>query len=72
MVNAVSACTTFFPGEGLILYKPSLPERTGWAVEPPFEEIGTCLQPEEDACFYDRQGHLHRPGKKGLFINIRY
>jgi hypothetical protein len=72
MVHAVSASTTFFPGEGLILYKPPLLERTGWAVEIPFEESGIHPQPEENACFYDRQGHLHRPEKKGFFINIRY
>jgi hypothetical protein len=71
MVNAVSACTTFFPGEGLILYKPPLPERTGWAVETSFEESGINPQQEEYNGLYDRQGHLHRWGKKiGLFIDI--
>ena len=70
MVQAVSACTTFFPGEGLILYKPPFLERTGWGVETSFEESGINPQPEENACFYDRQGHLHRPGKIGLFIDI--
>jgi hypothetical protein len=70
MVNAVSACTTFFPGEGLILYKHPLPERTGWVVETCFEESEINRQPEENTGFYDRQGHLHRPGKIGLFIDI--
>ena len=72
MVHAVSASTTFFPGEGLILYKPLFPERTGWTVETPSEKTGIHPQLEENAYFYDRQGHLHRPEKKGFFINIRY
>ena len=72
MVHAVSASTTFFPGEGLILYRPLLPERTGWAVETSFQEPGMYSHLEENVCLYDRQGHLHHPEKKGLFINIRY
>jgi hypothetical protein len=72
MGNAISACTTFFPGEELILYKHPLLERTGWVVETSFEEFGINPQSEENACFYDRQGHLHRPEKKGFFINICY
>jgi hypothetical protein len=70
MVNAISACTTFFPGEELILYKHSFLERTGWVVETSFEESGINPQQEENTGFYDRQGHLHRPGKIGLFIDI--
>ncbi len=70
MINAVSACTTFFPGEELILYKhPSL-ERTGWVVETCFEESAITPQPEDSSCFYDRRGHLHGPEKKGFFIDI--
>ena len=72
MVNAVSACRSFFPGEGLILYKPSLPERTGWVVETCYEEPGMNPQSEENACIYDGQEHLHRPQKKGLFIDMFY
>ena len=70
MIQPISASTAFFPGEGLILYKPLLPERTGWAVETPSEKSGIHLQPEENACFYDRHGHLLHPEKKGFFINI--
>ena len=72
MVNAVAASTAFFPGEGLILYKPLSLERTGWVVETTLEESGNHPQAEENADFYDRQGRLHRPEKKGFFINIRY
>lgn len=79
MINAIAASVpALTSGNSIVPYQKILPER--YCIAVPFLEI---IPPknhdfvyenkaEDEALYYDRQGHFKRPFQKGLFINTYF
>jgi len=78
MINAVSNAVTLTPGNSLVLYRNTLPER--YSITIPIIEVVAAKKPEsiiesqqgDEVLYYDNQGHLKRPFQMGLFINALF
>ena len=78
MINSVSNALTLTPGNSLVLYRNTLPER--YFITVPIIEVVAPKKPElilenqqgNEVLYYDKQGHLKRPFQMGLFINALF